>query len=137
VVVVDPDINLVPAMRAGAYGLRRGKVLILYPEGERSIDGAPKRFKKGGAILAAHLKVPIVPIAIEGFFDAWPRGKPFFQKITRLSMAFGDPIPSPDGPPSEKMYEQLMARVKASVVEMYDQLGVEYRGEPPQAKAAD
>ncbi len=39
VVVVDPDANLIPAMRAGAYGLGRGGVLMLYPEGERSIDG--------------------------------------------------------------------------------------------------
>lgn len=46
VVVVDPDANLIPAMRAGAYGLRHGRTLILYPEGERSIDGTPKTFKK-------------------------------------------------------------------------------------------
>ncbi len=52
VVVVDPDANLIPAMRAGAYGLRQGRPLILYPEGERSIDGTPKRFKKGAAILS-------------------------------------------------------------------------------------
>ena len=74
---VDPDANLGPAMRAGAYGLRHGKILILYPEGERSIDGAPKVFKKGAAILATHLKVPICPVAMDGFFDAWPRGKGF------------------------------------------------------------
>src|SRR4029077_2903939 len=66
---VDPDANLVPAMRAGAFGLKRGKVLVLYPEGERSIDGAPKIFKKGAAILAIHQNVPIVPVAIEGFHD--------------------------------------------------------------------
>ena len=65
-VVVDPDANLVPAMRAGAYGLRHGRSLILYPEGERSIDGTPRTFKKGAAILSIHLQVPIVPIAIEG-----------------------------------------------------------------------
>src|SRR5207248_8985282 len=69
---VDPDANLVPAMRAGAYGLRHGKVLVLYPEGERSIDGTPKVFKKGAAILATHLKVPIYPVAMDGFFEAWP-----------------------------------------------------------------
>jgi long-chain acyl-CoA synthetase len=137
VVVVDPDINLVPAMKAGAWGLRRGMVLVLYPEGERSIDGTPKRFKKGAAILATHLKVPIVPIAIEGFYDAWPRGKSFFQKITRMSMAIGDPIAPPEGPVSEKFYEQFMAKVKARVVEMYDELGVEYRGDVLEAKAAD
>ena len=67
VVVLDPDANLVPAMRAGAFGLRQGMALILYPEGERSIDGTPRIFKKGAAILSIHLQVPIVPVAIEGF----------------------------------------------------------------------
>ena len=47
VVVLDPDANLVPAMRAGAFGLRHGRVLILYPEGERSIDGKPENFQEG------------------------------------------------------------------------------------------
>ena len=46
-VVVDPDANLVPAMRAGAYGLRHGLALVLYPEGERSIDGTPQDFQEG------------------------------------------------------------------------------------------
>ena len=75
VIVVDPDANLVSAMRAGAFGLRNGRILILYPEGERSIDGTPRTFKKGAAILSIHLQVPIVPVAIEGFYEAWPRGK--------------------------------------------------------------
>jgi long-chain acyl-CoA synthetase len=61
VVVVDPDANLIPAMRAGAFGLRQGRPLILYPEGERSIDGTPRIFKKGAAILSIHMQVPIVP----------------------------------------------------------------------------
>ena len=46
VVVLDPDGNLVPAMRAGAFGLRHGLALILYPEGERSIDGTPESSRK-------------------------------------------------------------------------------------------
>jgi len=139
IVVVDPDANLVPAMKAGAYGLRHGKVLILYPEGERSVDGSPKRFKKGAAILATHLRVPIVPIAIEGFYDAWPRGKPFFQKFTsRFSMAVGEPIAPPEGEATELLATQMMARVQAKVVEMWTVLNRAYRGEKgPSAKAAD
>ena len=73
VMVLDPDANLVPAMRAGAFGLRHGLALILYPEGERSIDGTPRIFKKGAAILSIHLQVPIVPVAIAGFYEAWPQ----------------------------------------------------------------
>jgi long-chain acyl-CoA synthetase len=75
-VPVDPDAQLVRAMQAAAAGLRLGKVLVLFPEGERSIDGRLRPFRKGAAILAGHLAVPIVPVGINGLFDIWPRGRP-------------------------------------------------------------
>ena len=119
VIVVDPDANLVPAMRAGAFGLRHGRILILYPEGERSIDGTPRIFKKGAAILSIHLQVPIVPVAIEGFYEAWPRGKQF-QKFAPLKIQFGDPIyPPRESEASEAVYEKLTAELKSRVVEMW------------------
>lgn len=122
VIVVDPDANLVPAMRAGAFGLRNGGVLILYPEGERSIDGTPKIFKKGAAILSIHMQAPIVPVAIEGFHDAWPRNKAF-QKFAPLRMKIGDPIlPPPESEASEAAYEKLTAELKAKVVGMWDEI---------------
>jgi 1-acyl-sn-glycerol-3-phosphate acyltransferase len=122
VVVVDPDANLIPAMRAGAFGLRQGRPLILYPEGERSIDGTPKNFKKGAAILSIHLQVPIVPVAIEGFYKAWPRNKSF-QRFAPLSIKFGEPIiPPPESQASEVQYEKLTADLKARVVEMWESL---------------
>jgi long-chain acyl-CoA synthetase len=122
VVVVDPDANLIPAMRAGAFGLRQGRPLILYPEGERSIDGTPKTFKKGAAILSIHMQVPIVPVAIEGFYDAWPRNKPF-QKFAPLKIVFGDPIvPPPESEASEAAYEKLTAELRERVVEMWEEL---------------
>src|ERR1700730_9806816 len=119
VMVVDPNANLIPAMRAGAYGLGHGRVLILYPEGERSIDGTPRTFKKGAAILSIHLQAPIVPVAIEGFYEAWPRGKPF-QKFAPLKIQFGDPIYPPlESEASEVAYERLTAELKSRVVEMW------------------
>lgn len=121
-IVVDPDANLIPAMRAGAFGLRHGLILILYPEGERSIDGTPKVFKKGAAILSIQLQVPIVPVAIEGFYDAWPRNKPF-QRFAPLEISIGDPIyPPPESAASEQAYEKLTADLKARVVSMWEQL---------------
>lgn len=127
VVVVDPDANLMPAMRAGSFALRHGRALILYPEGERSIDGPPKIFKKGAAILSIHLQVPIVPVAIEGFYDAWPRGKRF-QKFAPLQMTFGDPMfPPPEGEASEAVYEKVTADLKERVVAMWQELRAERR----------
>jgi long-chain acyl-CoA synthetase len=122
IVVVDPDANLIPAMRAGAFGLRQGRSLILYPEGERSIDGMPRVFKKGAAILSIHLQVPIVPIAIEGLYEAWPRNKPF-RGFTPVTMVFGNPIlPPPESEASEAAYEKLTAQLRERVVEMWEGL---------------
>ncbi|MGA8491190.1 MAG: AMP-binding protein [Terriglobales bacterium] len=122
VVVVDPDANLIPAIRAGAYGLRHGGVLMLYPEGERSIDGEPKTFKKGTAILSTHLQVPIVPVAIEGFHEAWPRGKRF-QRFAPLQITFGDVIyPPPEAEASEAAYEGFTAKLRDRVVETWEQM---------------
>jgi long-chain acyl-CoA synthetase len=121
-VVVDPDANLLPAMRAGAFGLRHGFGLVLYPEGERSIDGAPKNFKKGAAILSIHLQVPIVPIAVDGIFDAWPRGKPF-QKFAPLKIKIGKSmLPPPEAEASEEAYAKFTAQLRATVVGMWEGL---------------
>jgi long-chain acyl-CoA synthetase len=123
VIVLDPDANLVPAMRAGAFGLRHGRILVLYPEGERSIDGRPRIFKKGAAILSIHMQVPIVPVAIDGFYDAWPRGKTFIQKFAPLKVTFGKPIfPPPESEACEDAYAKLTAELKAKIVEMWEDL---------------
>jgi long-chain acyl-CoA synthetase len=121
-VPVDPDSNLVNAMRAGAFGLKHGKILVLYPEGERSIDGVPKKFKKGAAILAAHLQVPIYPVAIEGFYEAWPRGKRF-PRLGKLRIQFGDPVypPKPLNN-ADETYEQLTEELRTKVVGMWEGL---------------
>lgn len=138
-VPVDPDSNLVNAMRAGAYGLRQGNNLVLYPEGERSIDGTPKRFKKGAAILATHLNVPIYPVALEGFYDAWPRN----QKLPRrakLSVRFGDPIlpsdPASVTPSPEEAYRQLTEKLRNTVVDMWESMR-EKQDQPEPVVAGD
>jgi long-chain acyl-CoA synthetase len=99
IVPVDPDARLVPAMQAGAFGLRAGKVLVLFPEGERSIDGTVKKFKKGAALLSEHLDVPIVPVAIEGVYDIWPRNRPLdWRRLLpwhghHVKVSIGAPLP--------------------------------------------
>jgi long-chain acyl-CoA synthetase len=130
VAVLDPDANLVPAMRAGAFGLSQGHILVLYPEGERTNDGGPRLFRKGAAILSIHAQAPIVPVAIEGFYEAWPRHKKF-PKFTDLQMVFGKPIqPPPANEASEAAYERLTTELKSRVVAMWRELRErELRGE--------
>ena len=122
VVVLDPDANLVPAMRAGFFGLTHGRILILYPEGERTNDGNPTIFRKGAAILSVHAQAPIVPVAIEGFYQAWPRHKKY-PKFANLRLTFGKPIqPPPLDQARDAAYETLTSELKTRVVAMWQEL---------------
>jgi long-chain acyl-CoA synthetase len=119
---IDPDANLVPAMRAGAYGLRQKRVLVLFPEGERSIDGPPKLFKKGAAILAIHTQCPVVPVALEGFFEAWPRGEKF-RGLSKLKVRFLDPVYPPEpGANPESQYAEMTTEIRHRIVDAYEEL---------------
>ena len=123
-VPVDPDSALVSAMKAGAFGLSHGRVLLLFPEGERSIDGTVKRFKKGAPILAAHVGVPIVPVALKGIWEMWPRTKPVnwqyvgFWRPHRARIGFGPPLAVPPGEP----YVDAATRLRATVDAMWQRL---------------
>jgi long-chain acyl-CoA synthetase len=87
IVAIDPNVNLVRAMQAGAAGLKRHKVLLIFPEGTRSIDGSLVDFKKGAAILASELGVPILPVGINGTFESWPRSGGF--RFRPIQIVFG------------------------------------------------
>jgi long-chain acyl-CoA synthetase len=91
VVPIDPDLQLLHAMRAGVVGLRAGKILNIYPEGQRSFDGQLHDFKKGAAILATELKLPIVPVALDGTYRIWPR-KSWRFRLAKVQIRFGEPI---------------------------------------------
>jgi 1-acyl-sn-glycerol-3-phosphate acyltransferase len=53
--------------------LRNGGIVVLFPEGTRSHDGELGELKPGIAVLATRARVPIIPAAVAGTFEAWPR----------------------------------------------------------------
>jgi 1-acyl-sn-glycerol-3-phosphate acyltransferase len=57
--------------------LRNGGIVALFPEGTRSRDGELGELKTGIAVLAARARVPIIPTAVAGTFEAWPRSRPY------------------------------------------------------------
>jgi long-chain acyl-CoA synthetase len=117
-------------MQAGAYGLRLGKVLVLFPEGERSIDGEVKAFRKGAAILSRHLQVPVVPVAIDGAWDVWARGRSINWRAllpgsgTRVRIEFGAPIPAAE----TDDYAAFTALLRGWVLDLWQRLHGERTG---------
>lgn len=69
--------------------LRKGSSLMIFPEGTRTADGEIGAFQSASVALAIKEGVPIVPIVIDGSFDALPRqswhfGPPATIRVTLL-----------------------------------------------------
>jgi long-chain acyl-CoA synthetase len=71
--------------------LKRGRVLVWFPEGRRSPDGKLQSFMPGIGRLIHEPHWLVVPVHIAGTFQAWPMGRRF-PRLRVLSVHFGDPI---------------------------------------------
>jgi len=71
--------------------LRAGHTVGIFPEGTRSADGRLQSPQQGVAWLAIQAGVPIVPVALQGFYDAWPRHRRF-PGIARCTIRIGEPM---------------------------------------------
>jgi long-chain acyl-CoA synthetase len=113
IVSIDPNVNLVRAMQAGAVGLKRSKVLLIFPEGTRTIDGGLQEFKKGAAILAYEMGVPILPVGINGTFEVLPRSGGF--KFHPIEIVFGKLIDPREFTGAADPYAALTDRLRDRV----------------------
>jgi 1-acyl-sn-glycerol-3-phosphate acyltransferase len=71
--------------------LKRGEMVLIFPEGTRTLDGQVGPLKPGFCALARRGKVPILPVAVDGAYDAWPRSH-HFPHFTKLRTCFGPMI---------------------------------------------
>jgi 1-acyl-sn-glycerol-3-phosphate acyltransferase len=68
------------------------------------------------------LNDPYSPVALEGFYDSWPRSKRF-PRLAKLRVKFGDPILPPETLTNpEETYKQITEELRGSVTEMWEQL---------------
>jgi long-chain acyl-CoA synthetase len=51
--------------------VEKGYCPLVYPEGERTSDGTMHPFKPGIALMAQQLKVPVIPIHLQGMFEVY------------------------------------------------------------------
>jgi len=90
VVPIDPSRAGTSSLAFGAAVLGRGKNLVWFPEGERSWSGELGPFKRGLGVLLEHYRVPVVPVFVEGTYEAMPRGSAMVRP-RRVTVTFGEP----------------------------------------------
>ena len=94
-VPIDREASSVAAMKTVIRKLRGGGALTIYPEGTRTRDGRLGEVKSGFALVAKRAGVPIVPVAIVGAWECWPR-KRLVPLAGRIRLEFGSIIPAAD-----------------------------------------
>jgi 1-acyl-sn-glycerol-3-phosphate acyltransferase len=83
---------LIEAMRRAGEAVRRGRQLIIFPEGTRRPVGAPPDYKGGVSLIYANSNVACLPVALNsGLF--WPR-RTFMRYPGTLVVEFLDPLPA-------------------------------------------
>lgn len=114
VIVMDLHNELKESIQKMAEVLKRGRNIIIFPEGTRTKDGMIGDFKKTFAILSAELNVPIVPVAISGAFEALPTGKHLPKLFSKINVKFLQPV-YPTGHTYESLSEVVKNRIKHSL----------------------
>lgn len=72
--------------------LKRGEALLLFPEGSRTWTGEIGKFKSGFLTLARRSQATILPAAIAGCFEAFPRTQKLPNLTGAIRVRFGKPI---------------------------------------------
>jgi long-chain acyl-CoA synthetase len=91
VVPIDPHRAVFSSLAFGASVLRRGEMLVWFPEGHRSHTGELQPFRPGLGMLLNHFPVPVVSVSIRGTHEAMPPGKAW-PRPTKLTIVFAKPL---------------------------------------------
>jgi 1-acyl-sn-glycerol-3-phosphate acyltransferase len=67
-----------------------GNILVIYPEGTRSMTGEIGEFRPGISLLLAGSDLPVVPCCLKGTFGAWPKGARF-PRPRKVRLLIGQP----------------------------------------------
>jgi 1-acyl-sn-glycerol-3-phosphate acyltransferase len=87
-VPIDRNASALTSMKLVIERLVRGAAVIIFPEGTRTGDGQLGEFKNGFGLIAKRAGVPVVPVAIVGAYECWPRTR-LFPRPGRIRLEFG------------------------------------------------
>jgi len=108
-ILIDANYKLKETMQRVSLPLKKGNNLVIFPEGARTRDGKLLEFRPFFAILSKTHNVPIVPVIIDGSFEALPAGK-IFPRPKKIKVTYLKPIY-----PKDLSYDELTRVVKSAI----------------------
>jgi 1-acyl-sn-glycerol-3-phosphate acyltransferase len=80
------------ALKKAIQHLKKGDLIMIYPEGTRTLTGKMNKGKTGAARLALAAKVPIIPMGITNTFKILPKGKNIPKFGLKADINIGKPL---------------------------------------------
>jgi 1-acyl-sn-glycerol-3-phosphate acyltransferase len=100
-------VSDIAAGREVVRRIRRDCVIGIFPEGERSWTGAPGAFKPEAIkLLRMFSGVPVVPVRIDGAYEAWPRWA-FGPRRAKIRITVQEPFLTDKNEPLEEFVRRL------------------------------
>ncbi len=112
---VDIDTRDSRATREAVRLLQGGAALMIFPEGERTLDGRLRRFKPGAFRLAVSLGAPVLPVTITGGDHAWPPGR-VLPRPGRMTITYHPPLRADPARDPREAARDLADRTRAAIL---------------------
>ena len=93
--------------------IKEGKVVVIFPEGSRSLDGRLQSPKPGIGVIVAQTGCPVVPAYLKGTYDVLPSGT-MWPRFRPVSVLYGDSLTFPrsgEGGEAKQFYQEVSRTV--------------------------
>ncbi|MFT3995265.1 MAG: lysophospholipid acyltransferase family protein [Dysgonomonas sp.] len=87
--------SMIETIKKAEEQLSEGASIAIFPEGARTYTGKMDRFKRGAFIIAKEMKLPVVPVTVNGPFDVM-KIHTYLINPGKLELIIHDPIPTKD-----------------------------------------
>lgn len=87
--------SMIETIKKAEEQLSEGASIAIFPEGARTYTGKMDRFKRGAFIIAKEMKLPVVPVTVNGPFDVMKIHTHLINP-GKLELIIHDPIPTKD-----------------------------------------
>ena len=109
--------SAIESINKGFDRLPNGVSVMVFAEGTRSPDGQIHEFKKGGFITAVRLKIPILPVTINGSRRVMRKGS-FTLKPGKIQVVIGDPIDTSSY--TTDTVQELIGKMRQAIIANFD-----------------
>jgi 1-acyl-sn-glycerol-3-phosphate acyltransferase len=124
-IAIDEKRGEAEALRAALGELAAGRCVLIYPEGTRSEDGRLKPFRRGFMLLQRKSGADVVPMAIAGSIDGWPKGQRLPWPSGRVQVKVGPPILASEL--AGMAPDDALDRIRREVSRLLDEANAELR----------